>query len=387
MTAKTAKTAPAVETAAPAAATLDAKTAAKFAKTNNIKLDAVNAYKDCADAVELVKTAADADAAAAALDVMRMFAADADAAAKKLTRRAAALHGAVSRAANACIAKQLATDADAAALDAREYAKLAQIHVLGMVDFVEHMTAAAVETPAVETPAQIGDNPMTAPIIAAAIAAAPADAPAVETAPAPSAWDTARADMRRRLAIDAAVRTYPMIDHDRAAARWWTMRDDDIAVSAFRAAAAAVGLEDLTDAAPAVENGAQYQNACVVLTKGRGKNADTFDSVRIPATRGRVNVLAWYTSLCGYVPSPIECPNAYVQCDPTAKNSRIYRADNDTAVCVKVTKDGRPIARKVGIEAFIKRELNPIIGAWVFTATDSGRYHVGYSDAAHVVTF
>lgn len=202
-------------------------------------------------------------------------------------------------------------------------------------------------------------------------------------------WSAAVSRMRRNYHNAAALHMFPNAAPI-TALRYGRncVHMDDIAAAAFRDAAAAVGLEDLTDDSAAVEQGRQYQSACVVLTKGRGKRADVLESVRIPATRGRVNVCAWYTALNGgHVPTPNECPAAYVSAEPTHKTARIYRAADGSAVCVKCTRDGRPIPRKVGIESFVRDYLAPIIGAYVWMGTESGCYNVGYDDNAHRVTF
>ena len=218
-------------------------------------------------------------------------------------------------------------------------------------------------------------------------------APAAETAPAVTRdpFATAVQSMRNRLRVVAAVHEYPLATAAQLANRAAHMRNDEIAAAAFRDVAAMVGLEDLTDANPVIERGRQYQRATVVLTRGRGKNAPVLESVHIPATRGRVNVCAWYSAIAGHEVTPVECPAAFVECDATHKTARKYRAANgDVVAVVKTSKGGVPIPRKMGIQAFIRDVLAPVMAAHVWNATDTGRYHIGYHDGgnnAHVVSF
>ena len=161
------------------------------------------------------------------------------------------------------------------------------------------------------------------------------------------------------------------------------VRVDEIAAEAFYVAAADCGLEDLTDACGAMENGIQYQEACVVLTRGKSvRTSEEIARVRIPATRGRVNACAWYSALFGHEVDPYECPMAFIECDPKQPRALIY-GDN----AYKATKDGRLIPRKVGLQRFVETDIAPILAAYVWEATDSDVWHIAYVDDDHKVTF
>ena len=100
-----------------------------------------------------------------------------------------------------------------------------------------------------------------------------------------------------------------------------------------------------------------------------------------------MNACAWYSAIAGREVSPIECAAAFIPCDATQRNAFIVRDAANNAYTFKGTKDGRIIARKVGVQKFIQDDIAPILAAYVWNATDSGVYHIAYDDSAHRVTF